>query len=410
MKIDLADETVVAQTVEQEHPWGVWQFPCITRLADERLEVTFSRTVDSASLDSAKKRYPPVAYISPDNGEMWREADRAHGARNACRLRNGDLIRLKGPPEVDLPKAELPEGTPWEHGYNGVYTIRDPQQMPDGREQHYLLRRPAGADDWERVTAVIDDPDGGITCYDPPEAEHAVVRWRRCRYIVELPDGDLLGVFYGARLGPDRRPYPKSQSYCLKSRDGGRTWHFHGIIARDDHHPLAGYTEPAVTVLPDGSLLAVLRTECARTGPMYRTRSTDGGENWTEPEEIWPFGVLPQLLTLENGITVLAFGRPGVHLLFSRDGRGETWEEPVHLVVESFEGTGVEGEEYGFQPGEEPTGRPKQTRTSGYTSLVPDGPDSFVIAYDQFDHPNADGEPRKTILVRKVTVSSSEGQ
>ena len=405
MHIELADEIVVAQTTEEQHPWGVWQFPSITRLAEDLLEVAFSRTVDSASLDSAKKRHAPVAYQSTNNGRTWQPREQADGGRDACTLRNGDIVRLRGPQEMDIPKTELPEGTPWEHGYNGVYTIRDPLRMPEGLGAHYLLRKAAGQDEWERSLATLDDPDGGITCYDPPEADYAVVRWRRCQYIVQLPDRTLLGAFYGARLGPNRKPYPKSQSYCLKSTDGGRTWCFFSVIARDDNHPLAGYTEPGVTVLPDHSLLAVLRTECATTGPMYRTRSTDGGKTWTEPEKLWPFGVLPQLLTLENGVTVLAFGRPGVHLLFSRDGRGEAWENPIHLVVESFEGTGVEGEGYGFQKGEDPRGRPKQTRTSGYTSLVADGPDSFIIAYDQFDYPNAKGQPRKTILVRRATVS-----
>ena len=50
------------------------------------------------------------------------------------------------------------------------------------------------------------------------------------------------------------------------------------------------------------------------------------------------------------------------------------------------------------------SGPPKQTRTSGYTNLVATGPDSFLVAYDQFDFPNADGRPRKTILVRAVRV------
>lgn len=42
---------------------------------------------------------------------------------------------------------------------------------------------------------------------------------------------------------------------------------------------------------------------------------------------------------------------------------------------------------------------------SGYTSLVADGPDRFILAHDQFDYPNADGSPRKTILMRKAAVS-----
>ncbi|MCF7853326.1 MAG: glycoside hydrolase [Candidatus Pacebacteria bacterium] len=398
MTIDMNTEIVVAQTTEEQHPWGVWQFPSITRLADNLLEVTFSRTVDSASLDSARKRHAPVAYRSVDNGATWQEADKAFGGRNTCTLRNGDMIRLEKPPEKDVPKADLPEGTPWEHGYNGVYTIRDPLQMPEELTRQLLMRKPAGKNAWERIPATIDDDGSGITCYDPPDAEYSVVRGRGCQYILELPDGSLLGIFYGARLGSDRKPYPKSQSYCLKSTDGGITWRFHAVIARDDDHQLAGYTEPYVTALPDNSLLAVLRTECAKTGPMYRVRSTDGGKTWTAPAELWPFGVLPQLLTLDNGITVLGFGRPGVHLLFSKDGKGEVWENPIHLVVESFEGTGVKGEGVGFQKGEDPKGRPKQTRTSGYTSLVADGPDSFMIAYDQFDYPNPQGHPREPML------------
>jgi hypothetical protein len=405
MQVQAGEPIVVAQTDKARHPWGVWQFPAIRQVKKGVLEVTFSRTVDNASLDTAKKRHPPVAFISSDNGQTWQEAKKSLSSRNFCRLQDGGTIGLEMPAEMDIAKAKLPEGFPVDGGYNNVYTIRDPLQMPEEAVKYCLFRKQAGKDDWENIPAVMDDPDGGIICYDPPGAAHAVVRWWWCEQILEIPDNSLLAICYGYRLGQDRKPYPKFQSWCLKSTDGGESWHFHGVIARDDSHPIAGYPEPQVTVLPDGSLLAALRTECAKTGPMYRTRSTDGGKTWESPERLWPFGVLPQLLTLDNGVTVLAFGRPGVHLLFSHDGKGEKWGNPVHLVVESFEGTGIDGEGYGFQPGEAPKGRPKQTRTSGYTSLVATGPNSFMIAYDQFDYPNADGKPRKTILVRKFTVA-----
>ena len=64
----------------------------------------------------------------------------------------------------------------------------------------------------------------------------------------------------------------------------------------------------------------------------------------------------------------------------------------------------MKGESYGYQKGEDPKGRPKQTRTSGYMGLIATGPNSFLVAYDQFDYPNKEGKPRKAILVRKVTV------
>lgn len=403
MHIEYGKPTIVAQTDMNTHPWGVWQFPIIRRLEKSVLEVTFSSTVDSVSRNSAKKRYPPLAFISSDNGQTWKQAKKALSTRNSCRLRDGVMIHLETPAEQDMPKAELPEGFPFHSGYS-FYTIRDPLQMPDGSGQYYLVRKQAGKMDWERIPATIDDADGGILCFDPPGAGYSVVRWRICHQIVEMPDGALLGIYYGARLGSDRKPYPKWQSYCLKSTDGGESWRFHGIIARNDSHPSAGYPEPEITVLPDGSLFAVLRTTVAKTGPMYRARSTDGGKTWETPKEIWPFGVLPQLLSLDNGVTVLAFGRPGVHVLFYKDGQGDKWENPVHLFVDSFEGTGIKGEGNGFQKGENANGRPKYPPTSGYTSLVANGPNSFIIAYDQFNYPNADGEPRKTILVCKFTV------
>jgi hypothetical protein len=221
--------------------------------------------------------------------------------------------------------------------------------------------------------------------------------------VVELPKGGLLAILYGFRLRPDRTPLPKYSSWCVRSGDQGRTWAFQGVIGGTGDPPLAGYTEPDVTVLPDGTLLAALRTECARPGPLYVSRSQDEGKTWSVPEQAAPFGVLPRLLTLKNGVTVMAFGRPGTHLLFSRDGR--KWEQFTPLVTESLKGAGIAGEGAGFQKGEDPAGRPKQTRTSGYTDLFATGPDSFLVAYDQFDHPDAEGKPRKTILVRSVTVT-----
>jgi hypothetical protein len=411
--VKLDEPVLVAQTVNAKEPWGIWQFPAITRPSPDMLEVSFNLTVDDSTLDTASKMNVPGACVSTDNGRTWRRSETSYGLikggyndRAACVRSNGDILYLQGPPARDVAKSDLPKpvGT-CDSGYRSVYTIRDPRKMPPSLMEYHLMRRPKGSQKWERSIAIVDDPDGGMVSFDPPGAAHAVVHGRFYEQMLELPDRSLLAIGYGYRIGQDRKPHPKFESWCLRSVDSGRTWKFHGVMARDDGHPLAGFTEPRATVLRDGSLLAVLRTECNRAGPMFRTRSTDGGKTWSAPTELWPFGVLPQLLTLENGVTVLAFGRPGAHCLFSCDGKGEQWQQPTHLVIESFEGTGIKGEGYGFQKGEEPQGRPKQTRTSGYTSLLQFGPDSCLIAYDQFDYPDKDGNPRKSILVRKVAVT-----
>lgn len=238
---------------------------------------------------------------------------------------------------------------------------------------------------------MVKDPVGAVVSYDPPGNDYAILGSfgeTMGNHILELSDGSLLYIKTSIRLGLDRKPLPKWATYCLRSTDEGIHWTYHGMIACDDENqPLHGYCEPSVTLLPNGSLLAALRTERGwetnqRTGIMYLAQSYDGGKNWSLPRAINPFGVFPHLLMLKNGITVLSFGRPGVNLLFNADGHGDKWEGLTLLVNE--------GQRF--------------TRTSGYTSLVSTGPDSFLISYDQFDYPNSRGEQRKTIFVREVTV------
>lgn len=380
--VTLGPEVVVARSNEEKHPWGVWQFPSIGRLSDGRLRVSFSQTVDSAALDTVRKHNPPGRYDSADGGRTWQPAS-GGGASGGCRLANGTEIRLQAPPARDIPLNHLPPPAGLaDHGYHGVYMMRDPLRMPPGAGQWQVTRRAPGSDQWERLPATLDDPDGGVLCFDPEGKEHAVVRWQILMQLVALPDNSALAVFYNFRLNPDRAVRPKWESYCLRSTDEGRTWRFHGTIARDDNHPLAGFTEPYVALRKDGTLVAALRTECAKTGPLYAACSRDGGRTWAEPVHVHDFGVLPRLLPLENGVTVLSFGRPGVHLLFTRD--GVKWEGLTTLVAEEK----------------------RQTRTSGYTGLVAAGPDRFIIAYDQFDRPNEEGRPRKTILVREIQVDA----
>jgi len=409
LNVTLGREVLVAQTNRARLPWGVWQFPNVFHLGPKALGVAYQRFVDNAALDSAAKHRTPGLCVSNDAGATWRPAanplDR-HGGRGMCRLADGDLLYLAGPGSRNVPRSKLPPGTRVRHGYGGYYTIRDPLKMPEDLGRWHVVRRPAGGGEWTRRPAVIHDPDGGVYSYDPPGKDYAVVHWQQHMRVVQLPDGSLLAVFYGWRLGPDRKPRPKCESWCLRSVDGGRRWTFHGVIARDDRHRLAGFTEPTVAVLADGSLLAVLRTECARTGPMYRTWSEDAGRTWSKPGPFFAFGVLPNLLRLPGGVIVLSFGRPGAHLLFARDGRGRAWERPTTLVSESFEGTGVRAGKHGLRVDPAAKGKRKQTRTSGYTSLLAVGRDSFLVAYDQFDRPDETGRPRKAILIRRVKVST----
>ena len=59
--------------------------------------------------------------------------------------------------------------------------------------------------------------------------------------------------------------------------------------------------------------------------PLYCSRSSDNGRSWTPPEQIADRGVCPNLVTLDNGIIVCTYSRPGNWLIFSDD-NGKTWK------------------------------------------------------------------------------------
>jgi hypothetical protein len=134
--------------------------------------------------------------------------------------------------------------------------------------------------------------------------------------------------------------------------------------------------------------LVVLRTtDGLGSGPLYASRSSDQGKTWSKSTVVNDYGVMPRLLRLDNGVLVLSYGRPGAAMRFSFDGTGSTWSEPVELVpVHSDD---IQGD------------------SCGYTSLLPLSADSFLIAYSWFKRPGNDGQPRKTLLVRHVTVGGT---
>jgi hypothetical protein len=209
--------------------------------------------------------------------------------------------------------------------------------------------------------------------------------------MIPLSDGSLLaGIYPGYRLRDDGSMDPKGGAFFYGSADYGHSW---TVLGRIPYQPdtrrdpkgaeRAGFTEPATEMLPDGSLLCVLRTtDGLGVGPMYSSRSTDGGRTWTRPEAFSENGVLPRLLQLANGVMVLSSGRPGVQLRFSADGHGARWTKPFEML---------------------PWAGDVWAGTCGYTGLLPTGPDRFLMTYSNFEYPTAAGR-RKAIMVREVRV------
>lgn len=134
----------------------------------------------------------------------------------------------------------------------------------------------------------------------------------------------------GTILSPSSSEDDGWRVHFERSTDGGDSWEIVGPV--NDGRGIAAI-QPALLVLGDGGFLAVGRT---RSGRVFRTRSTDGGRNWS-PLELTD---LPNpsagidAVTLRDGRHLLvanpvAQGRTPLVVAMSRDG-GE-WRTVVTL-------------------------------------------------------------------------------
>ncbi len=150
------------------------------------------------------------------------------------------------------------------------------------------------------------------------------------RSILQTSDGSLLASMYGRFVGDKRY-----RSVLVRSKDRGANWEYFSTIAYDPDVDGEGLCEPCVVELAGGDLFSVMRVGSGQ--PMRAVRSSDGGNSWAPPLKLPPYtaSVFPDLVPMSSGILACSFGRPGCHLMFSLDGKGDRWTKAVTV----FEGT-----------------------------------------------------------------------
>lgn len=385
-RVVMSEPVLVAESPAEERRWGYYQFPVLERLLDGRIAVTFHVHPDSVKSYGLAAEVPNRG-VSADGGKTW-QLVRSDEAAGGLALPNGDRLRVVTPRPFPVVDLKLPEPAGERIGTYGrqVYTLYRVRELPEALRAVYLARLRRGSGAWQEERAAMFDEEALRYSL---EGLFPIVWWGDMRV---ARDKSLLTGIYPGLLDGDAAH--KWGVFFYRSTDEGRSWRIQGRIRYQpdlEADPQAegrdGFSEPAFELLRDGSLLAVMRTtDGLGVGPMYESRSRDMGKTWSKPRAIARAGVLPRLLLLGNGVLVLSSGRPGVDLRFSFDGRGDRWSEPHRLVPLSTEGI--------------------QADSCGYTSLLADGGDSFLIAYSWFRRPGADGKPHKSILVRRVRVSA----
>lgn len=396
VRIALGEPVVVSQAPPDVRRWGPWQFPGLQRLPDGRIQVSFHVEADSA----AAYGLPPGRAVSSDEGRTWEPAARATGDAGGTEaswstapllLPDGDRIVVRQMRSRKVEELRLPDrpfAFFWTYREQvAVYRLED--LPPECRAGWEIYRRRKGQAEWVREQTTV---------HLPGEARYVtggVMPFPWFQHLCAAPDGAVWSVGHNRRVANGR-----FQAYdhfaILRSTDNGRTWdlwselpYLPDFAADRKWHERDGFTEPEVGFMPDGSTLCLLRTTDGNgPGPMYWSRSTDNGRTWTLPAVFDDIGVWPQMLRLENGVTLAAYGRPGLYIRATRDPAGLAWDPRVAIVPPAPYGVGME--------------------TCSYASLLALGGDTALVAYSDFRYPDGHGVPRKTILTRTVHASTNK--
>jgi hypothetical protein len=262
-------------------------FPLLARLTNGSL-LQYDTTVDDAH-EALSQPNPVSGRVSDDAGETWRE--------------------IAMPEQFTCPVA-MPGGgmrsysyTHWHRPDGSVYGLM--ADSPDGLAwsgtRPYALDIPATADLIPGVAAVVIH-----------------------RSVLREPDGSLLASMYG-RFKDD----VKDRAWVARSDNEGQTWRYVSTIAYDPQARGEGFNETVLARVADGSLLAVMRTGSGTDFTLHQCRSLDGGRTWDAPRDLGVSSVEPDLCLMRNGVLACSFGRPIVNLMFSLDGSGRVWTEPV---------------------------------------------------------------------------------
>ncbi len=178
-------------------------------------------------------------------------------------------------------------------------------------------------------TLLRSSRDKGETWSDPYPLGYEALRGRSPYGRMLLYGDELLLPIYGPKIGQPRSGGP-AVSYILRSPDSGMTWNDPSMIAER-------MNETSLLLLPDGKIMAILRSELDHPASLYCSESSDEGSSWSRPRRVTGDSEHPgDALLLSNGWVLIFFGvrhEPyGVQGMVSTD-MGQTWDQSARLLV-----------------------------------------------------------------------------
>jgi hypothetical protein len=266
---------------------------------------------------------------SADGGRTWTAGPAGPDAKTVVNLGDGEVLSIAGSSAK---------------GDDGLFRLFQKRSTDNGQT-------------FAEETAILDTPLATSTGGDDGGHHAGLIMHHGA---LRLKNGDLLATMYGNYTGdnipadgyPEEFKFFKYRTVAVFSSDNGRSWGRPVTVAYDRQLARGtdpdssvqtisvvpavtqeGFCEADVTRAPNGDLICAMRSG-GRLGvrsapifptPLYVSRSMDEGQTWTPPVQAADRGVSPYLVTLENGVIVCAYARPGCWLIFSDD-NGQSWK------------------------------------------------------------------------------------
>ncbi len=406
-KINLSEPTVIFQGEEGDQGWGKHQFPELRYTTGGKIRARWSYGRDFAGTREKVYYY----YLSEDGGKTWYEGNEE--PKPLLKMPNGKYyINIKPYQAPYTKELELDRFTPaaeWMDGRSKLHFLDDVKDDELGKKYNVdgftFLEYDPETGKTEEFEGKVNWPNAVLCSWHTGFTGNPAYMFDNCgANVIVNPDGSMFFTVYAIGLDAtaDREHAVfdgfagEHTVYVFESHDCARTWNFVSQVHPDARiqaeskdfedykSEYEGFTEPRMHRLPNGDFIMLLRTGMSRT--MYVTYSHDNCRTWTEPKVFDEFGVLPQMLTLDCGVTVTSYGRPNLRLRTSTDPKCEEWSEPTKIFVSD----------------DEPNYR---NRSCFYTSLLPVDDHTCLLMYMDFLYPNKNGVRVRSAIVRTLTVT-----
>ena len=388
--LEIGDPVVVAQGPVGDNKWGHYQFPGLAYTLDGNIVATWNYTSDTIDdyLNPIRKK------VSTDGGLTWSDDESLCSVPDKFQMSNGKYF-------AGFRSANAHVAT-WQNIYepaftwknNGDYKLFFIDDLPKNEDTTVWGREydPA-TDTTEEFECTINWPHAPLTEFPDGKIYPMTQMFALGQDNIIIVDGVmyLAMYFYGFNSCATEKDSAVSDfcryysTYVFSSEDNGRTWNFLSQLMPVGIKVLEGLCEPCLNVMPDGSIMMLMRSG-GDGYPCYQAISTDKCQSWKSIKQFDEIGVLPQMVTLDCGVSIATYGRPYMRIRATSDPTGKTWQKAQTFDMYSGE----------------------NNASCYYTDLLALDETHALWIYSDFKYPNADGVPVKSIITRVITVVFDE--